>query len=76
MSGHKSKKGKVQINDLPEQALTPEQLNQVTGGRWKRNGVIPGYEPPTVLYDDGINILTTDPSTSNVVYDVPFTPIH
>jgi len=46
--------------------LTPEQSEQVSGGRFKRNGVIPGYTAPTVYYDDGINIQTSDPSTTNV----------
>ena len=55
--------------------LDANSMAKIRGGRWKRNGVIPGYVAPTVLYDDGINILTTDPSTSNVVYDSPFTPI-
>ena len=42
---------------------------------WKQQGVIPGYEAPTVYYDDGITIWTSDPLTSNVAYDSPFTPI-
>lgn len=61
--------------EKPEETLTPEQLKQIAGGRWKRNGVIPGYVAPTVIYDDGINIQTTDPATTNVEYDSPFTPI-
>ncbi|PYR98348.1 MAG: hypothetical protein DMG15_08350 [Acidobacteria bacterium] len=56
-------------------SLSQDELRQINGGRFKRNGVIPGYVVPTVLYDDGINILTTDPTTSNVGYDSPFTPI-
>ncbi len=55
--------------------LTSEELSSVAGARWKRNGVLPGYVAPQVLYDDGINIPTTDPSTTNVGYDSPFTPI-
>jgi hypothetical protein len=47
--------------------LTAEERDQVSGGIWKKNGVIPGYTAPTVLYDDGINVQTTDPSTSNVI---------
>jgi hypothetical protein len=47
--------------------LTAEERDQVSGGIWKKNGVIPGYTAPTVLYDDGINVLTTDPLTSNVI---------
>jgi hypothetical protein len=47
--------------------LTAEECNQVSGGIWKKNGVIPGYTAPTVLYDDGINVQTTDPLTSNVI---------
>jgi hypothetical protein len=55
--------------------LDANSMAKIRGGIWKKNGVIPGYVAPTVLYDDGINIKTTDPSTSNVVYDSPFTPI-
>lgn len=55
--------------------LQSTAMAKVCGGRWKRNGVIPGYEAPTVYYDDGVNIQTSDPSTSNVGYDSPFTPI-
>jgi len=42
-----------------------------------RNGIQlgPNYKAPTVLHDDGINVQTTDPSTTNVGYDSPFTPI-
>lgn len=57
------------------QELDSSTMAKVHGGRWKRNGVIPGYEAPTVYYDDGINVHTSDPSTSNVGYDSPFTPI-
>jgi hypothetical protein len=49
--------------------LTADESSQVSGGIWKKNGVIPGYQAPTVLYDDGINVQTTDPLTSNVVYN-------
>jgi hypothetical protein len=65
-------------------SLHEDELSRVTGGLWKRNNPIspgsqvrgqPGYTPPTVISDDGLNILTTDPSTSNVGYDSPFTPI-
>lgn len=52
-----------------------EELSAVSAGRFKRQGKIPGYTPPTVIYDDGINIQTTDPSTTNVGYDSPWTPI-
>ena len=47
--------------------LDLEQCDQISGGLWKKNGVIPGYQAPTVIYDDGINIQTTDPLTTNVV---------
>jgi hypothetical protein len=70
-----SKSDNLGINDLLDDSLTPAQLTAVVGGLWKRNGVIPGYRAPEVIYDDGINVLTTDPSTSNVAYDSPFTPI-
>lgn len=65
----------ILINDLNDAVeLDADAMAAVHGGRFKRNGM-PGYTPPTVIYDDGINILTTDPSTSNVAYDSPFTPI-
>lgn len=67
---------KVVIRDLhAEKELDSGAMAKVHGGRWKRNGVIPGYVAPTVYYDDGINVHTSDPSTSNVSYDSPFTPI-
>jgi len=66
----------ILIHDLHvAEQLDADSMNRVSGGRFKRNGVIPGYTAPTVLYDDGINVLTTDPSTSNIAYDSPFTPI-
>jgi hypothetical protein len=46
--------------------MSATESEQVSGGIWKKNGVIPGYQAPTVLYDDGINVQTTDPTTSNV----------
>jgi hypothetical protein len=55
--------------------LSSTETELVSGGRFKQQGVIPGYEAPTVYYDDGITIWTSDPSTSNVAYDSPFTPI-
>jgi len=50
--------------------LASEECEQVSGGIWKKNGVIPGYQAPTVLYDDGINVQTTDPSTTNVITQI------
>jgi hypothetical protein len=65
----------ILINDLNEAVdLDASSMVAVRGGLFKRNGM-PGYSVPTVLYDDGINVQTTDPSTSNVAYDSPFTPI-
>ena len=61
--------------------LTVDEVDQVAGGNFNRAGTYagglaqPGFKNPTVIYDDGINVLTTDPSTSNIVYDSPFTPI-
>lgn len=67
---------KIVIYNLHEsRQLDAKSLAKIRGGIWKKNGVIPGYVAPTVLYDDGINVQTTDPSTSNVSYDSPFTPI-
>lgn len=62
-------------NLLVTKELDSDTMLTLHGGRWKRNGVIPGYEAPTVYYDDGVNVHTSDPSTSNVGYDSPFTPI-
>ena len=65
----------ILINDLNKAIeLDANSMVAVRGGLFKRNGM-PGYRLPTVLYDDGINVLTTDPLTSNVAYDSPFTPI-
>ena len=50
--------------------MSAAESEHVSGGIWKKNGVIPGYEAPTVLYDDGINVQTTDPLTSNVVVNL------
>jgi hypothetical protein len=47
-------------------------LERVSGGIWKKNG-LPWYTPPTVIMNDGINVLTSNPSTSNVAYDSPLT---
>ncbi len=70
-----------------EKALHPvadDALATVCGALWKRQGSAspgsnvryqPGYTAPTVLLDDGLNIQTTDPSTTNVGYDSPWTPI-
>ncbi|MFC3110210.1 hypothetical protein ACFQAT_26035 [Undibacterium arcticum] len=66
----------ILIHDMHDaKELDASSMAKVHGGIWKRNGVIPGYTAPTVLYDDGINVQTTDPKTSNVGYDSPFTPI-
>ena len=43
--------------------LTMDDAAQVGGGMRK----IPGGPVTTVFYDDGINVLTSDPSKSNVV---------
>jgi hypothetical protein len=63
----------MKLNEVRE--LRDAELEMISGGIWKKNGVIPGYKPPTVIYDDGINVQTSDPRTSNVAYDSPFTPI-
>ena len=65
----------ILINDLNDVIdLDAGAMVAVRGGLFKRNGM-PGYRLPTVIFDDGINVQTTDPSTSNVAYDSPFTPI-
>jgi hypothetical protein len=53
-------------NLLESRELDAKSLANIRGGIWKKNSVIPGYVAPTVLYDDAINVQTTDPSTSNV----------
>ncbi|NEX63320.1 hypothetical protein [Noviherbaspirillum galbum] len=66
----------IVIHDLSlNKELDDHATSRIIGGRFKRNGVIPGYVAPEVIYDDGINVQTTDPLTSNVAYDSPFTPI-
>jgi hypothetical protein len=40
-----------------------DKAEQVSGGMRK----VPGGPGVTVFYDDGINVLTSDPSKSNVV---------
>ncbi len=66
----------ILIHDLnASRTLDASSMTEIRGARWKRNGVIPGYTAPTVYYDDGINVHTSDPATSNVEYDSPFTPI-
>jgi hypothetical protein len=67
----------ILIPDLHDtKELDAGSIAKVCGGIWKKNGVIPGYVAPTVYYDDVINVSTRDPSTGNVGYDSPFTPIH
>jgi hypothetical protein len=63
------------MNPKLPQVLHTHELDLVSGGRFKRVLVQPDYVEPQVLYDDGINIHTTDPTTSNVAYDSPWTPI-
>jgi hypothetical protein len=72
---HDMTTGSSNRNPVADQELSLEDLAKVSGGDWKRNGVIPGYKAPTVLLDDGINVRTTGLFTSNVGYDSPFTPI-
>jgi hypothetical protein len=43
--------------------LDAEDIESVAGARMKE----PGLHTIAVYYDDGINILTSDPSRSNVV---------
>jgi hypothetical protein len=71
---------KILINDLTHaKELDVSSMVAVRGGLFKRNGVgplaQPWYKAPTVISDDGFNVHTTDPLTSNVAYDSPFTPI-
>jgi hypothetical protein len=77
MKKHTGSSEHVGVSDLnmSMHALSAEEAADAAGGRFKRNGVFPWYTPPKVIYDDGINVQTTDPSTSNVAYDSPFTPI-
>jgi hypothetical protein len=50
------------MSDVP-QPLPMDKAEQVSGGMRK----VPGGPGVTVFYDDGINVLTSDPSKSNVV---------
>jgi hypothetical protein len=71
---------RILINELTHaNELDVSSMVAVRGGLFKRNGLgplsQPGYKAPTVISDDGINVQTTDPLTSNVAFDSPFTPI-
>ncbi len=71
-------------NEKTMRPLAEGELAEVCGAQWNQGNPTlpgsrvlsrPGYKAPTVLLDDGVNIQTTDPSTTNVGYDSPFTPI-
>jgi hypothetical protein len=47
----------ARLSDAPT-PLTLEDMEQVSGGRMK----IPGGPPVTVYYDDGITLITSDPT--------------
>ena len=49
-------------NPAAPQPLTLEEVEQVSGGRMK----IPGGHPPTVYYDDGITLVTSDPTINTL----------
>ncbi|AJG24375.1 hypothetical protein [Cupriavidus basilensis] len=66
----------ILIHDLSKvDTLESAALAKIYGGIFRKVLMVPDYKEPTVIYDDGINIRTTDPSKSNVGYDSPFTPI-
>lgn len=66
----------VMIRDLTDtKELDATAMSKIAGGIFKKNGKIPGYKAPDVIYDDGINVQTTSPFSTNVEYDSPFTPI-
>jgi len=73
---------KILTNDLTEtRELDASSMAAISGGQynqWTPAGPLHtiGLPPqPTVKYEDGINILSSDPTRSNVGYDSPFTPI-
>jgi hypothetical protein len=54
------------LQDVIKTPLLASEIDSVSGGRFKR----PLQRPITVYYDDGISVLTSDPSTSNVVPNI------
>ena len=50
--------------------MRPAESEQASRGIRKKNRVINGYRAPKVLYDDGIDVQTTDPMASNVALDL------
>jgi len=73
---------KILFNDLTHaQELDASSMVAIHGGQFNQYGDGPlaylkySHNKPTVLFDDGINVLSSDPSRSNVGYDSPFTPI-
>jgi hypothetical protein len=63
-----SKSDVVGIRALSDHA----DLEGVSGGISNKNA-LSWFTPPTVIMNDGINVLTSNPSTSNVAYDSPLT---
>jgi hypothetical protein len=55
--------------------LNDAELGLVSGGDIRKEQVIKCYKEPKVLMNDGLNIQTSSPFTSNVGFDSPFTPI-
>ena len=55
--------------------LSIAELDLVSGGDIRKEQVLKCYKEPTVISNDGLNIQTSSPFSSNVGFDSPFTPI-
>jgi hypothetical protein len=73
---------KINLNDLTlAQELDAASMAATTGGQSNQYGDGPlavfkyAHNKPTAISDDGINVLSSDPTRSNLGYDSPFTPI-
>jgi hypothetical protein len=75
---------KILFNDLTNaRELDASSMAAISGGLWNlwtpsgplSQSVYKTQKQPTGTSGDGINILSSDPTRSNVAYDSPFTPI-
>jgi hypothetical protein len=73
---------KILFNDLTHaQELDASSMVAIHGGQFNQYGDGPlaylkySHNKPTAISDDGINVLSSDPTRSNLGYDSPFTPI-
>ena len=55
--------------------LSNAELDLVSGGDIRKEQVLKFYKEPKVISNDGLNIQTSSPFSSNVGFNSPFTPI-